>query len=154
GGAAPERGRRGGDAAQRLDHLQVFPGERGGGAAAAARAARRARARQDDEQVGAHRRELVLDHLLGALADGHHRDDGADADDDAERREEAPDLVAEDGDRRDAQGEERVHRRILGGWLLPPAGLPVDAGSSPVTASVTTASPSCTSPDTISVYVP
>ena len=39
----------------------------------------------------------LLDPGLGALADRDHRDDRADADDDAERGEERADLVAQDG---------------------------------------------------------
>ena len=87
-----------------LDGLEIVPGERGLRAEAALRAARRRCARHDDEQVGAHRGEGLLDLRLGALADGDHGDDRGDADDDAERGEKRAHLVAQQRAERDAQG--------------------------------------------------
>src|SRR6266581_454650 len=43
-----------------------------------------------DDQVRAKTLDLLNHSGLGAGADGHHRDDSADADDDAEHREDAP----------------------------------------------------------------
>ena len=47
----------------------------------------------DGEQVGAHRGEFGAYAFLGALSDGHHDDDGSNADDDAEHGEEGAHLV-------------------------------------------------------------
>ena len=58
---------------------------------------------------------------LAPGADGHHRDDGADADDDAERGEERAQLVAQDGAEGDAQRLEGVH-------CAPARGLPRGSG--------------------------
>ncbi len=89
--------------------VEVVPRERGHRAEAALDAAAARGARQDDEDVGAHRGERLLDLRLGARADGHHGDDGADADDDAERGEERAQLVAQDGAQGDAERVEGVH---------------------------------------------
>ena len=51
----------------------------------------------DGEQVCALLGQLFTDALLGTLTDGHHHDDGAHANDDAEHREERAGFVAEDG---------------------------------------------------------
>jgi len=51
-------------------------------------AARRRRAGEHDQEIRAHRRELLLDALLRALADRDHGDHRRDADDHAERRQE------------------------------------------------------------------
>ena len=50
---------------------------------------------------------------LGALADGHHRDDGRDADDDAERRQEAARLVAPERRHGDGHDVGEVHAVTL-----------------------------------------
>ena len=91
------------------DRGEIVPRHRGHRSKPARDAARGGRSRKNDEHVGAHRRERLLDLRLGPRADGHHRDDGADADDDAERRQERAQLVAEDRAQGHAQCLEDVH---------------------------------------------
>ena len=93
------------------DGREIVPRERRHAAEAAERAARRRRAGHHDEEVRPHRGERLLDLRLRAGADRHHRDDGGDADDDAERREERAHLVPQHRPERDEDGDERVH-----GW--------------------------------------
>ena len=59
----------------------------------AANAARVRRAGRDDEHVAAEARHRVLDVALDAHADGDHRNDGGDADDDAEHGEDGAQFV-------------------------------------------------------------
>src|SRR5262249_27997018 len=56
-----------------------------------------------------HGSERLFDLGLGALADGHHGDDRADADDDAERGEKRAHLVAQEGAHRHAQRLQQAH---------------------------------------------
>ena len=70
--------------------------------APALRAARRLRARRHDQHVGPHRRERLLDAGARPLADRDHRDHGRDADDDAQRGQQRPHLVAQQRAQRDA----------------------------------------------------
>ena len=55
--------------------------------------ARVAALRPDQQQVGAHRADAVEHALLGAVADGEHRDHRGDADDDAEQRQHGAEEV-------------------------------------------------------------
>ena len=57
-------------------------------------AAARDRARSDKEHIGAHGSDLLLDLLLGALANAHHGYHCAHTDDDAQHREAGTQLVA------------------------------------------------------------
>ncbi len=52
--------------------------------------------RVDGEDVGAERRDLVVDAFLGAGPGGQHRDHGADTDDDAEHRQRRAEQVRAD----------------------------------------------------------
>ena len=95
------------------DRREVVPRERGHAAEAAERSARGRRAGHHDEEVRAHRREGLLHLRLRARADGHHRDDRGDADDDAERREERPHLVPQHRPECDEDRDEGVHDASL-----------------------------------------
>ena len=70
----------------------------------------RERALRSLEIVGlAERGDLRFDLRLGAVADADHRDDGADADDDAERGEDRPHGVAAEGAQRNANDVGEAH---------------------------------------------
>jgi hypothetical protein len=88
------------------DRLGIHVGEALPAAQARARTADGHGARQDNEQVRAETRNLLLDQRLGAFADRHHRDDGADADDDAQHGEKRAQLVAPERAERDAKSHE------------------------------------------------
>src|SRR5690606_11882889 len=94
GDAAGDRRRHGLDAAYlRLDRLRVGEPE-------VRRSHRPARtetlSRPQDEQVAAEARDLVLHRARGAVAERHHRDDRAHADEDAEDGEERAGQIAQD----------------------------------------------------------
>src|ERR1019366_2305562 len=107
----PEHGR--GDLHRRHlrpDRVEVAHGQRRLRSEPALHAARGRRAGQHDEEVRPHRGERLLDLALRAGADGHHRDDRADADDDPERGQERAHLVPQDGAQRHAERLPEVHR--------------------------------------------
>ena len=83
------------------DCLGVADRQGRGAARAAAGAKRRHRSRLDDEQVGAETLDLLAHGLVGALTDGHHRDQRGDADEDPEHGQHRAHLVA----------HQRLHRR-------------------------------------------
>ena len=64
---------------------------------------------KDGEQVGAEGVDPLLDGALGAGAQGHHRDDRGDADDDAEHGQRGPELVGADRLERDRDGLAEHH---------------------------------------------
>src|SRR5262249_54398635 len=72
-------------------------------------AARGGAAREHDDQVGSEALDLLGDPRLGAGPDTHHRDHRADADDDAQHGERAPQLVHPQGPQGDARALQRVH---------------------------------------------
>ena len=80
-----------------LDRLVVFDGEGGGAAPTAAHAALAHAAGEDGDDVLAEAGDLGFDLGFGAVADAHHGDDGADADDDAERGEDGAHGIAQEG---------------------------------------------------------
>nr|WP_293251655.1 hypothetical protein [Nannocystis sp.] len=91
------------------DRVDVVPGDRRLRAGPAAHAALLRRARAHDQHVGAHLVERALHLGLRALADRHHRDHRADADDDPQHREERAHLVAQQRQHGDAEGRKDVH---------------------------------------------
>ena len=117
-GRRPSHGRR-----LRPHGLQVVPGQRRQAPEAARDPARRRRAREHDEHVGPHGREDARHAGLRALADGHHRDDRRNADDDAERRQEAARLVAHERGDRDGHHVREIHldlpNSLLSGFMPP-----------------------------------
>src|SRR5688572_103588 len=68
--------------------------------------------RGDDDVVGAQQAHLLEDLLLGTLADGEHRDDGCDAEEDAQRGEAGAQLVVADGIDGDAHTEQDVRDEL------------------------------------------
>ena len=92
-----------------LDGAQIVPGQGGKRAGAGLGAAGRLGPRRDDEDVGAHRSERLLDAGPRPFADRHHGDDGGDADDDAQRGEERAHLVAQERAPRDAHDVPGAH---------------------------------------------
>ena len=107
-----------------LDRAQVVPGQRRLRAGAAAHAADGLEPERDDEHVRAHRLEGLRDPRLRALADRHHRDDRADADDDAERgQERAQSCCAGARGARPQDDLQRVHGAFsIGGAAAPARG--------------------------------
>src|SRR5262249_15361751 len=81
----------------------------GAGAGAVAFAA----AGEDEDDVGAEALELLLYEVAAALADGHHRGDGGDADDHAEDSEPGAELVLGELAQGEVEQVEEVH-----GWRL------------------------------------
>ncbi len=79
------------------DGVGVGDGEAVGAAHAAARAGSGGAAGEDGDDVASEGGDLGLDLGLGAVADADHGDDGAHADDDAQRGEEGAQLVAPQG---------------------------------------------------------
>ena len=69
---------------------------------------------------------LLEDLLLGAVADGQHRDDRRDAEQNAERREAGAELVVRNRFSRGAAGEHRVREELLGARRRPRARLESD----------------------------
>src|SRR6476469_7079762 len=68
------------------DGVAVFGGECDAAAIAEADAGRGGLAGEDHQNIGPHFGDGLLNFFRGACADLHHRDDGGDADDDAEAR--------------------------------------------------------------------
>ena len=64
---------------------------------------------RNDEQVRAHVVERLGELDLGAFTDGDHGDDGGDADDDAERRQQRPAFVARQRQRGRTDGLPEAH---------------------------------------------
>ena len=85
------------------DRLGIGDGQGRGAARPAAGAHARHRSRDDDNQVGAEACELLLHRVVGALPDGHHRDQRGDADEDAEHGQRRAHLVARQRLRRRGQ---------------------------------------------------
>ena len=67
------------------------------------------------QHVGAERRKLLVDRLLRAAAEGEHRDDRGDADDDAEHRERGAKRVAAHRVERQADRLQERHQRSRAG---------------------------------------
>src|SRR6266540_3813293 len=63
----------------------------------------------DEKQIGPEALDLRGDLLLRALADRHHRDHGADADDDAQHRQTRSELVGAERPKRDPDRLEDAH---------------------------------------------
>ena len=78
--------------------------------------------RIDGEEGRAERLETRLDGLLRSAAERHHRDDGADTDDDAQHRQERPQLVGPNRLERDLEDLAEEHARA---WSAQPAAAPV-----------------------------
>ena len=74
----------------------------------------------DAEQVRSHRRDAVLDGLLRARPQGQHGDHRPDADDDAQRREQGPQLVRPDRLERDLEDLVEEHRLPQRALVVPP----------------------------------
>ena len=74
----------------------------GTGTRRAAKTAGHGRARTDNQHVAAEARNGICHTLRHAHADGHHRDNSADADDDAEHRQERAQLIGKKRIDRDA----------------------------------------------------
>src|SRR5206468_711076 len=136
------------------DRVDVGLGQARGPSPARAHPALRHRARKDHEHVRPEARDLLLDRVLGALADGEHRDDRGDADDDAESRErgthEVP-LQRSERDEGDLRKVDHSDQNIRPNPGRPPGRA---AEAAPPAISVTMGSFSWTSPDTISVHWP
>jgi hypothetical protein len=104
-----------------------------------AHAARREVARQHDDEVGAQALDLVLDARLRARADRRHRDHRAHADDDAEHRQGAAQLVDAQRGERDPERREKAHGRrcqAVGPATAPRTG--TDAGGGATSAAAAT----------------
>src|SRR5882762_8619340 len=78
--------------------------------------------RIDGEEGRAERLETRLDGLLRPAAERHHRDDGADTDDDAQHRQERPQLVGANRLERDLEDLAEQHAKV---WSAQPAAAPV-----------------------------
>jgi hypothetical protein len=64
------------------------------------------RSRQNDQDVGPETGDLGSDRRLSALANGHHRNHGADTDDDSEHRQKGSEFVSCQRAERDSKGHE------------------------------------------------
>ena len=96
--AAADRGRAGADVrCLALDRPVVLQLERLHAAGALPHSAEAAVAGVYHDHVRAHFRDLLADAPLRSLADGQHRDDRSDADDDAQHRQEPSELVVGKG---------------------------------------------------------
>ena len=65
--------------------------------------------RHDGYRVCTHRRDLLLDGLLGTFAHGDHRDDRCDTDDNSEHGKKCPHPVSEKSPERDFKQSNRTH---------------------------------------------
>ncbi len=84
--------------------------QRGGHSLTLADASRLEVARIHVDQVRPRRLDLIFDRRLRSAAERHHRDDGTDADDHAEHRQDRAHLVAIERLQRDAERHQNGHR--------------------------------------------
>ena len=93
------------------DRFGIFDFQRARAAPARANAARGRAAGKNQDHIFAETRDLRFDLRLRAVADADHRDDRADADDDAERGQHGTQFVSAQGAKGDLESGTESHRR-------------------------------------------